>query len=77
MSVIAKKFGLKYQFPEEIKINDLKTLEIEFKSCILQEICNALISEEPNPLFFTGIHPMPAKDAEANFLWMFEDSLTQ
>jgi uncharacterized protein len=59
MSVIAKKFGLKYPFPEEIKINDLKALQIEWKSCILQEICEY------------GVHPMPTKDAEANFLEMF------
>lgn len=59
MSVIAKKFGLKYPFPEEIKINDLKILEIEWKSCILREICDMPISE------------MSAKDAEANFLEMF------
>jgi hypothetical protein len=71
MSVIAKKFGLKYPFPEEIKINDLKALQVEWKSCILREICDMPISEEPNPLFFIGIHSMSAKDAEANFLEMF------
>jgi uncharacterized protein len=59
MSVIAKKFDLEYPFPEEIKIKDRKVLEIEWKSIILQEICEI------------GIVPMSAKDAEAGFLNMY------
>jgi uncharacterized protein len=59
MSVIAKKFGLQYPFPEEIKIKDRKVLEIEWKSIILQEICDI------------GIVPMSAKEAEAAFLNMY------
>jgi uncharacterized protein len=61
MSVIAKKFGLKYPFPEEIKIKDLKTLQIEWKSCILQDFCDLGI----------GIVPMSAKSAESSFLEMY------